>query len=40
MLARKPLLVVIVALANRMARIAWALIATGTSYRPTASPIS
>lgn len=40
MLARKPLQVVIVALANRMARIAWALIATGTSYRPAASPIS
>lgn len=40
MLARKPLQVVIVALANRMARIAWALIATGGSYRPAASPIS
>jgi transposase len=40
MLARKPLQLVIVALANRMARIAWALIATGGSYRPAASPIS
>jgi transposase len=40
MLARKPLQVVIVALANRMARIAWALIANGGSYRPGASPIS
>lgn len=40
MLARKPLQLVIVALANRMARIAWALIATGGSYRPAANPIN
>lgn len=40
MLARKPLQVVIVALANRMARIAWALIANGGSYRSMGSPIS
>lgn len=40
MLARKPLQVVIVALANRMARIAWALIATGQSYRSEGSPIT
>lgn len=40
MLARKPLQVVIVALANRMARIAWALITNGGSYRPAVSPIT
>ena len=40
MLARKPLQVVIVAPANRMAHIAWALIATGGSYRSAGSPIS
>jgi transposase len=33
MLERKPVKVVAVALANRMARIIWALIATGDSYR-------
>jgi len=36
MLERKPVKVVAVALANRMARVAWALIRTGESYR--ASP--
>jgi len=33
MLERKPVKVVAVALANRMARVVWALIATGESYR-------
>jgi transposase len=35
MLQRKPVKVVAVALANRMARIVWALIRTGESYRAT-----
>ncbi len=35
MLERKPVKVVAVALANRMARIVWALVRTGESYRPT-----
>lgn len=33
MLARKPVKVVAVALANRMARVVWALIGSGDSYR-------
>jgi hypothetical protein len=33
MLARKPSMLVIVALANKTARIAWALIARGGVYR-------
>lgn len=33
MLARKPRLVVAVALANRIARVAWALLAKGGVYR-------
>ena len=33
MLERKPVKVVAVALANRMARMVWALIKTGDSYR-------
>jgi transposase len=33
MLARKPPMLVIVALANKIARVAWALIAKGESYR-------
>ncbi len=37
MLARKPVKVVAVALANRMARTIWALIARGSSYR--AAPV-
>ena len=37
MLERKPVKVVAVALANRMARIVWALIATGDSYRAAAA---
>jgi transposase len=34
LLARKPFKVVAVALANKMARIAWALLAKGGTYRP------
>lgn len=37
MLARKPVRLVAVALANKMARIAWALLARGESYRPAAA---
>ena len=33
LLARRPLKVVAVALANKMARIAWALLASGGHYR-------
>ena len=33
MLERKPVKVVAVALANRMARVIWAIIRTGDSYR-------
>ena len=33
MLARKPRMLVIVALANKMARTVWALLATGEIYR-------
>jgi transposase len=33
LLARRPFKVVAVALANKMARIAWALLAKGESYR-------
>jgi len=36
LLARKPFRVVAVALANKMARIAWALLARGGTYRPPA----
>lgn len=38
MLQRKPPMVVIVALANKMARIAWALMAKGGTYRAPAVP--
>jgi transposase len=37
LLARKPFKVVAVALANKMARIAWALLAKGGTYRAPAS---
>src|SRR5262249_22785205 len=33
-LARRPFKVVAIALANKMARIAWALLASGGHYRP------
>jgi transposase len=36
MLARKPRMLVIVALANKMARIVWTLMAHGGSYRAPA----
>ncbi len=36
LLARKPFKVVAVALANKMARIAWALLARGGTYRAPA----
>ena len=36
LLARKPFRVVAVALANKMARIAWALLARGGTYRAPA----
>ena len=39
MLNRKPPMLVIVALANKMARIAWALMARGETYRvPAVAP--
>jgi transposase len=34
MLSRKPPMLVIVALANKTARIVWALMAKGGTYRP------
>ena len=34
LLARRPFKVVAIALANKMARIAWALLANGGHYRP------
>lgn len=37
MLSRKPPMLVIVALANKMARIVWALMARGGIYRAPAS---
>jgi transposase len=37
LLAKRPRLVVAVALANKTARIAWALMARQTSYRPAAA---
>jgi len=36
LLAKKPAKVVAVALANKMARIAWALLANGGTYRAPA----
>lgn len=38
MLDRKPPMLVIVALANKNARIAWALLTKGESYRAPAVP--
>jgi transposase len=40
MLERKPRQLVIVALANRIARVAWALIANGTTYRTNLSAVA
>ncbi len=37
MLERKPVKVVAIALANRMARVVWALVRSGESYR--AAPV-
>ena len=34
LLARRPVKVVMVALANKMARIAWAVLMRGETYRP------
>jgi transposase len=34
LLARRPFKVVAIALANKLARIAWALLASGDHYRP------
>jgi hypothetical protein len=40
MMARKPRMLVAVALANRMARIAWALMAHGGVYRDPATAVA
>ena len=40
MMARKPRMLVAVALANRMARMAWALIANGGVYRDPATAVA
>jgi len=40
LLARKPFRVVAVAVANKMARIAWALLAKGGTYRAPALPVA
>ena len=40
LLARKPFKVVAVALANKMARIAWALLAKGGTYRAPALTVA
>ena len=37
MLARKPKMLVTVALANKMARVIWALLVKGGSYRTSAA---
>lgn len=39
MLARKPRMLITVALANKMARIVWALMAHGGSYRAPATAV-
>lgn len=39
MLTRKPRMLVVVALANKMARIIWALMAHGGSYRAPATAV-
>lgn len=40
MLSRKPRMLVIVALANKMARIVWAMMTTCSNYRASAGPAS
>lgn len=40
MLGRKPKMLVAVALANRMARTAWALLRKGEDYRDLAMPVA
>ena len=37
--ARAPKNVVVVAMANKLARIAWAVLSSGEDYRPTATAI-
>ncbi len=39
LLARRPFKVVAIALANKMARVAWALLAKGGTYRKTAAAV-
>jgi hypothetical protein len=36
---RAPINVVITAAANKLARIAWAVLSSGQEYRPTVSPM-
>lgn len=38
--ARAPKNVVVVAMANKLARIAWAVLSSGNDYQPTANPIA
>jgi transposase len=40
LLAKKPFKVVAVALANKMARIAWAVMARGTAYEPASQGVA
>ena len=40
LLARRPKNVVVVALANKNARIAWALLAHGCDYQPRGTPLA
>jgi transposase len=39
LLERKPVRLVTVVVANKMARIAWAVMARAETYRPTATPL-
>jgi NADPH:quinone reductase-like Zn-dependent oxidoreductase len=38
--ARAPKNVVVVAMANKLARIAWAVLSSGQDYRPTANAVA